>query len=419
VRADKSFGAFLKQRIEGASLMLTRRIPAPGMIATRHGATGGWTFAIGDGRGTRFVTSESGRFVQGTDYQPFGEASFPTNVLIRPQPSPGSTTYTSEQWNGGDLIAALGVVKLGARIYDPVIGRFLSRDPIISAGSPYTFANNDPINFGDPTGLSPEGRDENPVPPGPGDDTSFWKCNFDCGSLATEVPTSLDRGLSGSLSGSFTGASGRASVGGAGIFSKLSRTLSNRIAPVGSSTSGERFRSDGSGIDCSSGTCFAIQPTVADYTRHYLGGSGWPVYRLGLDVNLFSYPVDQFNAPAGTKIKLDPGTVLLAKGAFDYLLGPSPGGTSDAFIYGHIKPSTVLASPIRSPAYAGVSFVRQPSGRPGLIQLSPDLFHFDTDYDDRVGRDVLTDIQHVLVAGGKQGVNFETIFLGPTLTPYQ
>lgn len=71
---------------------------------------------------------------------------------------PGTTDYTSAQWNGGDALAALGLSQLGARIYDPVIGRFLSRDPLLiprtaATTNPYAFANNDPVNSSDPTGL--------------------------------------------------------------------------------------------------------------------------------------------------------------------------------------------------------------------------------------------------------------------------
>jgi RHS repeat-associated protein len=152
VRADKYFGAFIKQRKEGAQSVLARQIPLPGLTATRHGPTGGWTFAFGDGRGARFATDQTGAFVQDIDYQPFGEVRNPTGA------TPGSTNYTSEQWNGGDLLAAFGLVKLGARFYDPVTGRFLSRDPIIGK-NPYAFASNDPINRADPTGL------DDPPPP--------------------------------------------------------------------------------------------------------------------------------------------------------------------------------------------------------------------------------------------------------------
>ena len=42
---------------------------------------------------------------------------------------------------------------LRARYYDPSIGRFLSRDPVPYL-QPYGYANNNPIRFGDATGLS-------------------------------------------------------------------------------------------------------------------------------------------------------------------------------------------------------------------------------------------------------------------------
>ena len=70
--------------------------------------------------------------------------------------TPGTTNYENEQSNGGDLLAAFGIVNLGARLYDPVIGRFLTRDPILQASNPYVFAGNDPVNMSDPTGMFQE-----------------------------------------------------------------------------------------------------------------------------------------------------------------------------------------------------------------------------------------------------------------------
>jgi len=63
--------------------------------------------------------------------------------------------YTSEQWNGDDALAALGIDQLGARLYDPTIGRFVSRDPLFDPGNlnAYAFAANDPVNGSDPSGM--------------------------------------------------------------------------------------------------------------------------------------------------------------------------------------------------------------------------------------------------------------------------
>jgi RHS repeat-associated protein len=55
---------------------------------------------------------------------------------------------------------------MGFRQYDCTIGRFLSLDPLMDKfpeQSPYSYANNNPISFKDPSGLEPEGekgRDE-------------------------------------------------------------------------------------------------------------------------------------------------------------------------------------------------------------------------------------------------------------------
>ncbi|MDX3379492.1 RHS repeat-associated core domain-containing protein [Streptomyces sp. ME02-6991-2A] len=54
-----------------------------------------------------------------------------------------------------------GLTHLGAREYDPVLGRFVSVDPIIDFGDPaqmnaYSYAHNSPLTKSDPTGLRPD-----------------------------------------------------------------------------------------------------------------------------------------------------------------------------------------------------------------------------------------------------------------------
>ena len=45
-------------------------------------------------------------------------------------------------------------MQLGARLYDPAIGRFLSRDAMFDPANlnAYAFAGNDPVNNADPRG---------------------------------------------------------------------------------------------------------------------------------------------------------------------------------------------------------------------------------------------------------------------------
>ncbi|MDX2602880.1 polymorphic toxin-type HINT domain-containing protein [Streptomyces caniscabiei] len=58
---------------------------------------------------------------------------------------------------GGTIDTATGLTHLGAREYDPTIGRFLSVDPVFTDGDPqqmhgYTYANNNPLTYSDPAG---------------------------------------------------------------------------------------------------------------------------------------------------------------------------------------------------------------------------------------------------------------------------
>src|SRR5262249_5350222 len=87
------------------------------------------------------------------DYQPYGEA---TSTGAQP----GSQKYANAQWNGGDALQALGLVQLGARLYDPAIGRFLSRDPVFDPGNFSTDAlvANDRVNNADQSGMGCEGE---------------------------------------------------------------------------------------------------------------------------------------------------------------------------------------------------------------------------------------------------------------------
>ena len=74
----------------------------------------------------------------------------------------GALPMARPLWNGGLELHGFGVQLLGARLYHPLSGRFLQRDPITHNGAasrshPYAYAFNDPVNFADASGLSPWG----------------------------------------------------------------------------------------------------------------------------------------------------------------------------------------------------------------------------------------------------------------------
>ena len=60
------------------------------------------------------------------------------------------------QYTAGYLDSNTGLYKLGARYYDPTLGRFTQQDPSGQEVNLYAYAGNNPINNVDPSGRSVE-----------------------------------------------------------------------------------------------------------------------------------------------------------------------------------------------------------------------------------------------------------------------
>jgi RHS repeat-associated protein len=160
LRHDQHYGDLITRRSQTgqsqSASFISRQFPGPGLTISRRGSQGPWVFKFSDPQGTRFTTDEKGQFPQDVSYTPYGAA---TSSGV----SEGATTFTTDQWNEGDALDSLGLVQLGKRIYDPSIGRFLSRDPLMiprtaATTNPYAFAMNEPVNLSDPSGMDPCGQ---------------------------------------------------------------------------------------------------------------------------------------------------------------------------------------------------------------------------------------------------------------------
>jgi RHS repeat-associated protein len=91
------------------------------------------------------VNSSSGTIVETLSFDEFGV----------PGPNVGSQTIPIG-FAGGLRDSDTGLVRFGARDYDPETGRFVSKDPILFDGGDtnlYSYGLQDPINHVDPTGL--------------------------------------------------------------------------------------------------------------------------------------------------------------------------------------------------------------------------------------------------------------------------
>ncbi|WP_422772346.1 polymorphic toxin-type HINT domain-containing protein [Plantactinospora sp. WMMC1484] len=130
----------------------TRYYPVPGGGAIVR-KVDGLSYLAADQHGTgQAVVDDDGSIIHRRS-TPFGG---PRGV----QPPAGSWP-TEKGFVGGTQDSSTGLTHLGAREYDPTIGRFISVDPVQDLTDPqqwngYTYANNDPVTRSDPTGLLPD-----------------------------------------------------------------------------------------------------------------------------------------------------------------------------------------------------------------------------------------------------------------------
>ena len=72
----------------------------------------------------------------------------------------GSSSPRTRGHTGHEHLDRTGLINRGGRVYDPVLGRFLSPDPLVSdpgsaqSWNPYSYVSNSPMSYVDPSGLS-------------------------------------------------------------------------------------------------------------------------------------------------------------------------------------------------------------------------------------------------------------------------
>ena len=135
--------------LRGLAISLLISLPA---LAQPAGAT--VTYFHNDISGSPMVaTDAAGNVVWKEGYKPYGEKT--RNEV----PSRNGTNKIG--YAGSPFDASTGLSYMGARYYDPVIGRFMGIDPVgfqeanIHSFNRYAYANNNPYKFVDPDGRIP------------------------------------------------------------------------------------------------------------------------------------------------------------------------------------------------------------------------------------------------------------------------
>ncbi|OEJ21642.1 hypothetical protein AS594_39690 [Streptomyces agglomeratus] len=126
--------------------------------ATRYYDHAGETVAVRTTSGISFLFSDH----QGTGLTAVGFAAGQLITRRKQLPFGKSRSSTGSNWPGdrgfvGGMTDPTGLTHLGAREYDPQLGRFMSVDPLLltddpSQHNPYVYGNNNAATFADPTG---------------------------------------------------------------------------------------------------------------------------------------------------------------------------------------------------------------------------------------------------------------------------
>ena len=120
-------------------------IYGPGDLPVEQISNGGTiTYLHHDQQGsTRLLTGSTGKAEATFTYGPYGALTGSTGTATTPLGYDG-------QYTNSDT----GLIYLRARTYDPATAQFLSGDPLVAlTGKPYAYAEDNPLNGGDPSGL--------------------------------------------------------------------------------------------------------------------------------------------------------------------------------------------------------------------------------------------------------------------------
>lgn len=101
------------------------------------------------------ITNESGVVVERLSYDAWGKRRFPDGS---DDPTGSITSQTVWGFTGQEQLTGVGLVHLNGRVYDPLIGRMMSADPVVpdpldgQTWNRYSYVANNPLAFTDPSG---------------------------------------------------------------------------------------------------------------------------------------------------------------------------------------------------------------------------------------------------------------------------
>ncbi|MCW5620467.1 MAG: RHS repeat protein, partial [Burkholderiales bacterium] len=153
-------GVHYEKKIVGSSVTDMHFIRAYGMTVALYSMRSGTVqtryFHLDHLGSIRVITRETRAVLERLSYDPWGKRRFADG-----NDDPGNTissAVTDRGFTQHEHLDEVGLIHMNGRVYDPLLGRFISPDPFIeSAGSlqdfnRYSYVNNNPLAYTDPSG---------------------------------------------------------------------------------------------------------------------------------------------------------------------------------------------------------------------------------------------------------------------------
>lgn len=157
-----SGGGVMAERIEGSggswqwNHYLVGSDGVVGVHITRSDTTVATRYFHKDHLGSIAVlTDEAGAVVERLSYDAWGKRRFPNGT---DDPAETITSQTTRGFTGHEMLDDFGLVHMNGRVYDPLIARFGTPDPMTEnpfstqGWNRYSYVGNSPVNFTDPSG---------------------------------------------------------------------------------------------------------------------------------------------------------------------------------------------------------------------------------------------------------------------------
>jgi RHS repeat-associated protein len=107
----------------------------------------------------QYISDENGNLTEERSFDPWGAQRDPSTWVVYSDPPVSDITDIG--FTGHEQMNRFYLINMNGRVYDPIIGRFLSVDPIMASNnnfdglSTYLYCRNNPLSYCDPDGNGP------------------------------------------------------------------------------------------------------------------------------------------------------------------------------------------------------------------------------------------------------------------------